>query len=366
MLRRQTFLENSKVLADSGEITSDIWLRDPITALWVELRAQNGGTYNLANTLAGCIDSIEVIDGSNVLLSLDGYEAFAIGAYRQGHFGQQLIAETEDVYQNCFFPIFFGRWFGDEVLALDPTHFNNLQVRFKWNLANVNAVGATGFLTGTGRLNILADVMEGATPPVGVVTYKEHYSFTTGDSGVEYVDLPTDYPHKALYIRSYEAGVGGLSNISNIKVSCDQGKFVPLDMSKSNFLRWLSLRQQPFNYKQALKVTNGTTAYFVTKYLEEVAYQPEVADCICNAPNSGIGEQTVLLHTAGVADTAYRNVGAFVHGFLPYSTAYMPWGEYDDANTWLNPSLFRSIRLELTQDGAGGSAFVVVEQVRPY
>ncbi len=366
MLRRLAYIENQKVLADSGEITSDITVRDPITALWVELRATNGGTRNLANFLAGCIDTVDIIDGSTVLVSMDGYEAFAVAAYHLGHIPYQLIAETEGLTQNCYFPILFGRWLGDEQIAFDPTRFNNPQIRFKWNLANINTVGATGFLTGTGRLTIMADIMEGAPAPGGLLMHKEHYSFTTAVSGVEYIDLPTDYPHRSLFIRSHEAGVGQMSGISNVKVSCDQGKFIPFDMRQTDFRRWLTLRYPPFHYKHLLKAANGTTVQLIPKQDEQVNYQPEVADCVVSAPNNGIGEQTLAVYTAGAADANYRNIWALVHGWLPFGTAYVPWGEYDDPASWLDASIFRSIRLELTQDNAGASAFVVVEQAKAY
>ena len=366
MLRRISYIENRKTLADSGELVSDINVRDPITALWVELRAQNGSTYNLANLLAACVDTIEVIDGSEVLVSLDGYEALAMACYKLGYLPSQMIVETEGLYQNWFVPILFGRWLGDLAYAFDPTRFSNPQVRFKWNLAAVNAVGATGFATGKGQFTVVADVMEGAAAPAAMLIQKQHYTFTTASSGVEYIDLPTDLKHRALYIRCQENGLGQFGNISNVKVSCDQGKFIPFDMRRTDFLRWLTLRYPPIHYKHIFKAANGTTVYFVPKFLEEFAFQPEVADCVVNAPNKGIGEAAVSVYTAGSADTNYRNIWALVHGWLPFGVAYIPWGEADDPASWLDVGLFRNIRLELTQGNADGAAAVVVEQERPY
>jgi len=366
MLRRQAYLENRLVLADSGEITVDVSLRDPITALWVELRAQNGGTYNKANFLAGCIDAIELIDGSQVIVSLDGYEAFAEGVYHLGYIPYNLVVETEDLYQNVFFPLYFGRWLGDTDLALDPTRFSNPQVRIKWNLANVNAVGATGFVSGTGRLTLMADVMEGAPAPSGYIGAREQYAFTTAASGVTYVDLPSDYPLKSVFIRSYGAGVGGLSGISNVKVNCGQGKFIPFDMGREDLQRWLTMFYPPLHYKHLIKSANGGTSYWLLKQDEVVQLQGEVADLVVNAPQNGIGEATLSIYTAGVADTAQRNLWALVEGWLPVSTLYVPFGEATDPSTYFIPSVWGSVRLELTQDNAGAGAYVVVEQAKVY
>ena len=364
--RRLAYLENRKVLGDSGEVTTSVTVRDPITALWVELRATNGSTSNKANPVAAVLDEISVVDGSDVLVSLDGYEAFAYGAYRLGYVPHQLITEIESATQNLYFPIFFGRWLGDVDLALDPTRFSNLQVRLKWNLSNVRAVGATGFATGSAQYTVVADVLEGVQAPSGVLTTKEHYLFTTGASGVEYVDLPTDYPHKALYIRSHEAGVGRLSGVSNLKVSCDNGKYVPFDMRADDLKRWATLSSPPLHYRHGLKAANGNTVYFALKQDEQVVYQAEVADAVVTAANNGIGEQTLNVYVAGTGSTTDRNIWALVHGWMPWGTVYIPWGEWDDPNTWLSPTTYRSIRLEITQDNAGATCAVVVEQARMY
>jgi hypothetical protein len=361
-----TYIENRKVLADSGEVVTNITLRDPITALWVELRAQNGATYNKASPLAACIDSIELIDGSRVLWSLDGYEALAVGSYGLGYIPYQLVVETEGLYQNVFFPLMFGRGLGDTSLSLDPTRFSNLQVRFKWNLANVNAVGATGFVTASGRLTVMADVMEGAEAPTGLITCKEQYAFTTAASGTEYIDLPSDAPIRSIYLRSYEAAVGGLCGISNIKVNSGQGKFTPFDMGTTDLTRWLTMFYPPMHYKHLLKSANGGTSYFLLKKDEQVAYTPETGDCVVSAPNNGIGEQTLSVYTAGSGDTNQRNIWALVHGWVPVSTLYIPMGDKWDAATWFDPSIWGSNRLELTNNNAGASAYVVIEQAVQY
>jgi len=366
MLRRLAYIENRKVLADNGEVTSDVTVRDPITALWVELRATNGASGNKANLLAQCVDAIELIDGSEVLVSLDGYEAFARAAYKMQYIPYNLVCETEGLTQNLYVPILFGRYLGDQQLAFDPTKFSNPQVRFKWNLAAVRAVGATGFVSGSATLTIVADVMEGAAAPSGMVTAKQHYAFTTAASGVEYIDLPTDQVLKALYIRCHENGVGQFANITNVKLNCDQGKFVPFDMRRTDLLRYLTMYYPPFHYKHIFKVANGDTVYFIPKLDEQFAFQPEVADCVVTAPNNGIGEATCSVYVAGSASTTARNVWALVHGWLPFGVTYLPFGDPDDPSSWFQPQTFRSVRLELTQGNAGASAAVVVEQARPY
>ncbi len=366
MLHRQAYIENRRVLADSGEINVDVSIRDPITSMWFELRAQNGGTSNKASPLAACVDSIELIDGSEVLVSLNGFEALAITAYQLGHIPYQLICEEGGLYQNWFVCLPFGRFFGDPSYGFDPGRFQNPQIRFKWNLANVNAVGATGFLTGTGRFTAMADIMEGGASPGGMITRRQHYAFVPAASGALYIDLPTDRPHRAMYIRCHEDGVGAFGNISHVKVSADQDKFIPLDMRRTDFLRWLTLRYPPFHYKHNLLAANGDTVYLVTKLDEVAVYYPYLADTVVNGVVQGSGEQVVAVYTAGSGNSSDISMMALVHGWLPFGVSHIEWGDREDPNSWLNSSMFRSLRLELTQDNAGGNASVVLEQERIY
>jgi len=366
MLRRQSYLENRKVLADSGEIVTDINVRDPITALWVEIRASNGGTSNKNSPMVACIDAIEVIDGSDVLFSLDGYEVFALTAYALGHIPYSLICEYGNLTQNLNALIPFGRFIGDTMYALDPTRFANLQVRVKWNLANVNTVGLTGYTTGTATLTVVADIMEGAPAPIGCLMTKEHYTFTTAASGVEYVDLPTDFNHRALLIRCHEAGSGQMSGISNVKVSCDQGKFIPFDMRKNDLHRLMTLRYPPFHYKHTFYVTTSGTIYPLLKFDEQVCLTGYDADIFASYLNDGIGEGAVYIYGNGGVTSGNKQLMADVQGFCPVGTIWYPWGLLAEPSSWLGATQFRSLRLELTQDNAGASCFVVVQQDRPY
>jgi len=366
MLHRLTYIENRKTLADAGEYVTDIRVPDPITGMFVEVRATNGGTSNRSNLVADVIDSIEIIDGSEVLLSLDGREALAITAYKFGYLPYQLICETDGLTQNWYFPVRFGRWWGDEQYAFDPTKFSNPQVRIKWNLANVRAVGATGFLSGSAQFTVLADVMEGAAAPVGMLTLKEHYSFTTAASGVTYVDLPTDHKLKAFYVKCHEDGLGQSANISYFKLNCNQGQYVPFDLRRTDYLRWLTLNYPPFHYKHLLKAANGDTAYFIPKLDEQVAYTPATADTVVAGANNGIGEQTLSVYVGGSASASSRNIWALVHGWLPFGVSYFPFGDEDTPSEWLDTSIFKSVRLELTNANAGAEAAVVLEQERLY
>lgn len=362
MLRRQAYIENRRVLADSGEIVTDINIKDPISALWLEFRATNGATDNVAAIVPDVVDLVELIDGGKVIFSLTGHQLFSYSAFRLGYIPYNLISELGGNVQSLFACIPFGRWLGDQQMAFDPSRFSNPQLKLKWNLANIRAVGATGFLSGSATWTIFGDIMEGAPQPVGYISAKQHYQFSTAASGTEYIDLPNDYPLKGLMIRSYKATAGGLAGVSNIKLNCDQGKAVPFDISKTDWQRLSTLYAPEFHYKHVFHAKNGDTLYPLLKQDESIALHPESGDNVIGYVDYGIGEGALSLLVGGAAQTNKTNLYGHVHGFLPLACAYMPMGEYDDPNTWLDISAYNSRKLELTQNSASAACSVVIEQ----
>lgn len=366
MNRRLAMIENRKVLADSGESVVNIGLRDIITAIQIEFRATNGATSNIANTLAECVSAVELIDGGQTLVSLTGMQAAALTAYNRGYIPYWLITEVPGNTQNAFFELQFGRWHGDTVYALDPAKFSNPQIRVKWNLATIRAIGATSYVTGSLTLTITADIMVGAPNPQGMLTAKQHYSFTTAASGTEYIDLPVDRRLKGLMFRSYSASGAGLYGVSNLKLSCDNDKFVPFDLRKTDFQRFMSTKNPPFTYKHLFYASNGDTIYSMLKLDEAYGITPNSGDTTLTVTNNGIGNAVIGLTTGGSAATNDQMLQANVMGFAPYGALYMDLGEYDDPGSWLDMTEFRSAKVELAQDVASSAASVVLVQELVY
>lgn len=362
MNRRIATIENRKVLADSGEVTINLGVRDPITALMIEFRATNGASGNLDNPLAECVSTIELIDGGNTIFSLTGMQFAALTAYNRGYIPYWLVSEVPSNVQNLFGEVQFGRWHGDTVYAFDPSRFSNPQIRVKWNLATNTAVGASGYVTGTMTLTIRADLMIGAANPQGFITAKQHYSFTTAASGTEYIDLPVDRRLKGLMLQSLSDSGGGLYGLSNVKLSCDQDKFIPFDLSKTDFQRAASMKNPEFHYKHCFYASNGDTIYPLLKQDEAYSLMIESGDMVLSVVNNGIGKAVIGLYNAGSAYTTDKMSTGEVSGWSPFHTGYMDMGEYDDPSSWLDVSSFRSARLELTENAASSTASAVLVQ----
>jgi hypothetical protein len=366
MLTRKTYIENRKVLGNSGEDTTEINVTQPITCLWVELRATNGATSNKIHTLAEYISQIDVVDGSDVLYSLDGQEALGMAVQQIGYIPQQLVVEFPGGQQSLNIPIMFGRFIGDKEYALNPLKHLNLQVRIRWDLTALNGIAATGWATGTLRWSVVAEVIENNAVPKGFFMKKEHYSWTTAASGDTRIDLPTDYPYRALMVRNYLAANQITTVINNLELNLDQSRTIPFNMRMTDILRYHSPTNQRLVYKHWLHMHNAETAYFLLKYLESTSFVPNAGDAVWGYNNNGRGEGTVSLFTAGAADANDRDVICLVEGYAPMGCVIIPFGDQYDPSEWLPAPAYKSVRLIATNGAAAGVAAVCLEQLRSY
>ncbi len=366
MNRRQTYIENRRVLTDSGVIVSQVNVRDPITTLYFEVRATNGATNNKANPIPLNVQSIELLDGANVLASLTGPQAFAYGCYKAAHVPYMMVDEFPGSTQTLAFKLMFGRWPGDTAYALDPSKFDNLQLRLTWNLATVRAVGATGFVTGSGLFTVVADVMEGAPTPQAMLSAKQHYQFVTVAGATTYIDLPTDRRLRAILIRSAANLWGGFPGISRVKLTADQDKFIVVDQRLDEIVGEMTSKNPLFGYKHSFHARNADTLFPLMKYDEQVNLEGYQGDTVHLYTNNGAGFGTFNQLTGGAADANDRSYAGWVFGSFPMHTAHIDLGEWDDPQTWLDATLYKSLQLQLTQDQNAGAASVVIEQEKVY
>lgn len=367
MKYRDTYIEYQKTLADSGTEIMDINVALPITEIYIEVRASNHATAPNANSpIARCISSIELVDGSNVLFSLNGQQAMANAAFDIGHFPHRALQDLSGARQLDTWPIRFGRFFGDTIYALDPTKFSNLQLKVTWNLAAVNAIGANGFATGTGRITVIARVMEDAPSPTGLFMTKELYNWTTAASGDERVDLPTDHPYRRIMVRSYESFVGITGVFTNLKLSVDQDKFIPFDLDTGGIVREMENRYGRFRLAQKNYGDDaGTFELWVTED-ERGQLTPGASGVICGADY--FWKALLKLYMVDHANASQSGKAFFteVEGLCPENTMAIQMGKPDDPTDWFKAPDFGSIRLYCTQGNAGGNASIFIQQERLY
>jgi len=365
MFLRRTYLESRFSLPNAGERTTDIAMKEPITNLWLEFRCANGATDNKANMLANCIDAIEVIDGSDVIYSLDAEQALAYSAYYCNALPNQLISELGGVTQNLSVVIPFGRFEGDEQFAFDPNRFLNPQVRIKWNLANTRSVGVAGYADGGLVYTLVATCMEGGATPSAYFMTKEIYSYVPA-VGVEYVDLPTDYPYKMLLVRPTCAAKSIFGLVSNIMLHVNQQQYVLLNMRMTDFIRYNTSIEPVLHYDHEFHVADAANISFLFKYGEVPSFTCQnTDDVVYRYAGTYMGEGALAIDAAGVASGEVNTV-AQVTGHCPYGVVVHNFGRRDEPGDYFDAPAFRSARLELTGAHAGGNCYISLVQARPY
>lgn len=379
---RQPYLRHALTLADAGALVEPINIQDPIVDFYVRMYARNGETHNVRNPIKCVLDRVDIVDGSDVLFSLDSEEILALDFY---HYKESLhmgMDERPYQIQYCDFNIPLGLQRVDPVVAFDPTQFANPQLVLHWNLANVRAVGATGFVSGSLRVDIMADVIDKApTRPSGYLMTKELYEWETPAAGQERIDLPVDYAYRTMFLRArkhcslpYEEefwdsaatppaeGVRGV--IEKVRHDCDEQKYIPFEIYADDWMMWDKKWYGFWHQGYWFFVSGASTLW------RDLNLNANLA-----VAGSGLvsGGNTVAIYpsicqelkmaTQGGADAA---VHVKADGTLPCSTFAWPYGDPDQPEEWLQIMEHDRSRLTVTQKEAGAVAQVFLTQHRTY
>lgn len=344
-----------------GTKTISIKIDQPISRIeiyWQLTKANVAGTSIAHN--AADLTKIELVDGSDVLFSLNGYEAMALNIYdrkvptmcRGGH----LVNQEERIVVG----IDFGRYLWDELLALVPARFTNLQLKITFTLTSSDEDAEAGYI---GVKGYVFD--EKVISPIGFLMAKEHYSYTpSSTTAYEHIDLPTDYPYRKLLVRAFEDGSEPYDSVTEARLDEDNLKRVPFDWDMSEFVYQMRGVWLPVEETFVVKIpTAGCTQYVTcTDYL----YDIHVAQL-----SPGMGNIYFTAYSGGkltfAADVAGTVVGG-VLGYAPNHCLEFPFGAPDDIEDWYDVTTKGSVRLRLKAGSGGTSSLnqVFIQQLRRY
>lgn len=366
---RDAVLRNDHVAANSDVVITDIDLTDPITALLIRFKAVNGVTSNIANWINDVVTAIEIVDGSDVLMSINLKQAQALHFYAPGK-GKPILRPSEfasgDQVEGAM--ILFGRYLYDKVYALDPTKHKNPQIKVTINLAAVTAVGDTGFLTGSGRLNIIARIMEGLPArPLGFIMQKEVYSWAPAGSGDQTIDLPRDYPYKSLLVGTYTKYSDIEITLPKLKLTIDEGKWVPFEIDTKDYWEENIARFGRIGYRHDYKTFNGQLVDCILNHDPAFHFKSLSALRFFYVDYEWSGRAKIrMADLAGAAISAAENVRAFVSGSSPHGTLIYTFGDGIDIADYLDVVDLKAVKLIASQGSASGNADIVLQQLRKY
>lgn len=337
----------------------DLDMADPISEILLDTRVLNGGAADSDNHPIASVTKIEIVDGSDVLFSLDGFETEALDIYHSGKYPRggwfNYLTTTPTDRQTA---ISFGRFLWDPILAFDPTKFSNPQLKITFDY------DAGGMAASKCELSVLAAMFDQkAITPTGFLMTKEIKRWTTVASDHEYTDLPTDYPYRKLLLQDRYAENPPHWMFSNIKLSEDQDKKVVLNGEFRDLMFGIG-RENAF-IEEAIMGVGAAAArvYHCTPTLDVAAtasgWREDTATGEFGTYNGDGGYLTIT------ADAA-ANLVAHVRGWAPHGTLQIPFGLQHEIEDWYDVTKIGSLKLDITDGVSAGTSKIFIQQHRPY
>lgn len=311
-------------IATAGVKVIDLNTRDPISRLCISVKTTNANNTPIAH-ISEVIKKISIVDGSNVIYEMTGAESAALGFFKTkmqpGDINVGLTGEMGKFTADCY----FGRYLWDRELALDPAHFNNLQLR-------VTHDKALGICTPTaGELWVNADVFDEDPPtPIGYMQAKEQYRYTQVASSWYYVDLPCDWDISMIMIGCQNSTEGPNFNAGEFKVSQDADKHVLMEWIMHNYLSYISGFYPIWTDRLTGVLATSAKSFFTPPTFERRLGSTQISDAnstIFNTASAGM-----VLSILGEAACNFEGV---VAGNNPYGMTPIPFGhQYDMDDYW--------------------------------
>lgn len=341
-------------------ITIPINLLDPISRIDIVYRLTLASNAMQAQ-LGANLTKIELVDGSDVLHSMNGLENQALCIYDRRVPTMNATGLTSGAYGFSNYGIDFGRWLYDPELAFDPTKFRNPQLKITFDVDACDASAAAA------EVEVFAHCFdEKVISPVGFLMSKRHHAWTPSGADVyEYIDLPLDYPIRQLLIRGFLTTVHPDGVVDYAKISEEHDKKVVFDMNLSTLLLrmkgvWLPVEEGVVEYAH----TEGT----YTKYVTPTSYDTMHF-------GHAIGAGDVYLDGYIVGGVAKRRASASVmvigavRGWCPNHSFQIPFGNQADLDDWYDVTGKGSVILRLMSGGSCSTTSVVstiLQQLRRY
>lgn len=348
--------------ADATE-TIDIDLVDPISEIVLFLKTLNNGanTAPTAHFAAG-ITKIELVDGSDVLYSLDGYEAQAVDYYNRGQLRSPWNAYLDNNRGDTIIGMPFGRKLWDRALAFDPKKFSNPQLKVSLD------VGAGGIASDELKLEVQANVFdERVVAPTGFLMSKEIKEYQMGSATHEYTTLPNDYIYRKMFIAARVAGTEPNQVLDTVKLSEETDKKIPFNAIGVDSI------ERAIAFKYGLIHENiiqwcGTTATYgycvpTTRVYGTAQLWAAAVAAGAFAFYDGDGGRYKI-----ITETSVKNANVCLSGYVPHAVYEIPFGLDDDIDDWYDVTKIDSLKLDIKSKaaGSGNDAQIVLQQLRNY
>ena len=323
---REVELLQAESITTAGVKTLNLDLNDPVSRLDVIWRKTNTNRTPLAHP-GKIVKQILVVDGADVLFAMNGQDAQAMAYYQTGLVPGMMTNYELGQWSMMIASIYFGRHMWDELMALDPKRHTNIQIKIDHDIILGGSTGTVG------DLSVYAHVFdEKIVQPKGFLLNKEIYSFLPVASSYYYVDMPVDYPIRAVMFGANECEDGPEYNLDHVKIDEANGKHILVDSAMERYLFQNAGRDPIFAEHVLLKTAAAAT--------DLTAYQAAHWERRFVANNEGAGVGVGVTSSAGCklvcqsAGAAYI-VEGFSIGHNPFGQTFIPFGAVDAIeDTW--------------------------------
>ncbi|MCK9598667.1 MAG: hypothetical protein M0R06_06475 [Sphaerochaeta sp.] len=360
MKYREALLLPAEDVGEAGVKTIDIDIDKPISRIEITFKTTKASQGMSAGAPAN-IPKIQLVDGSKPLHSLSGYESQALAYYsRPGRVldhGQHISTLSEvDIY-----PIDFGRWLWDPLLAFDPKRFSNPQLKIQYD-EDVSDTSVT-----ENALEVWAHIFdEKDVSPMGFLSAVEHHAYTCGsENSYEHVMLPEDRPIRQMLVRAYRDGYEPWTTIDEARL--DEGSLdrIPWEYNDLEMFYRRMKAVWPMIVQQFSFIADtGALTFYVAP-----------TDYYSGFLGAGLAATTELFHSGasskggklGIDASANTNALGLVFGWLPWHCYQFPMGQKDDPDDWYDPAGKKPrLRLRAGSNGTNGTGNVILEQLWKY
>ena len=356
---RETDILPEKTISSAGITTIGVDLSQVISRLNLTYRYTQVG-YSMSAYPHKCVSKIELVDGSDVLFSLDGGQCQALNIYDRKVSTMSHGQHHPGLSEFQTYGIDFGRYLWDKELAFDPNAFTNPQLKVTINPdASDNAVTS-------GYLRLRASLFdEKVITPKGFLMSKNHYSYTPSASGVyEYIELPQDYLIKRMLIQPYKLGYESWYVCGEVKIDENNENKIPFDVELEDYIRRRKGVDQPI---EELFVGEASGAAEFTFFITPTDYY-------ANVVGETNGTQTISQATIGRGGRVYLTASGacqymgIARGNVPNHCVNFPFGDQNDIDDWYDITNLSKVRVRLKSgDGyATSDISLILQQLRPY
>ena len=359
--RLSTLFAEKSFAANATEVI-DISIVDPISALIIEHDVLNGAVGSMTAHPLACITKIEIVDGSDVLFSLNGRQADAVDWYQEGHVRSPWHMTLTGNYHQSFIGLNFGRKMWDPMLAFLPKNFKNPQLKITLD------VDGGGLNPTTNKLKVFAALFDDkAVSPMGFLMHKEIKDYSLSSSGHEYTDLPTDYPYRKLFIRQQSEGYEPCQVLANFKLSEEFDKKIVIDHATEDVLRTIASRLPPYDEHWYFQMGTSNRYLMCTPTVRTAGFATAwktTAGANYLATYDGDGGRLKTITSTGEEQTQ-----VLVRGHLPHGVWEIPFGDQDDPDDWYDVDALGSLRLDIlaaAYSATTPAAQIFLQQLRRY